>query len=219
MNKLGYQFENTALLQLALTHRSVSKSRNNERLEYLGDAQLSQIISCWLYDRFPQAREGQLTRMRAFLVRGQTLAVVAAELGVGDHLSLGSGELKSGGFRRESILADALEAIIGAILLDGGFEACRRVVLNWFDSRLQQLSPDSVTKDAKTRLQEWLQSRQFDLPLYRLDDTTGQPPNQIFFVSCVLDAHQKSFESKGASRRKAEQSCAQLALEWLMAQS
>lgn len=215
MNRLGYEFRDPSLLDLALTHRSVSKRNNNERLEFLGDAQLSQIVSCWLYERFPLTREGQLTRMRASLVRGQTLAIVAAELGLGDYLHLGSGELKSGGFRRESILADALEAVIGAILLDGGFETCGEVVLKWFAPRLESISPDAITKDAKTRLQEWLQSRQFDLPVYQLDSTIGQPPNQTFFVSCVLAAQEQSFKSKGSSRRKAEQACAELALKWL----
>ena len=127
--RLGYQFKDPALLQLALSHRSVSRRRNNERLEFLGDSQLSLIISSEIFHRFPEAAEGQLTRMRAFLVRGQTLAEVARELGVGEYLILGGGELKSGGNRRDSILADALEALIGAIVIDGGEDACRDVVL------------------------------------------------------------------------------------------
>ena len=172
--RLGYQFKDPALLQLALSHRSVSRRRNNERLEFLGDSQLSLIISSEIFHRFPEAAEGQLTRMRAFLVRGQTLAEVARELGVGEYLILGGGELKSGGNRRDSILADALEALIGAIVIDGGEDACRDVVLKWFADRLEQISPQSVRKDAKTRLQEWLQARKHELPAYEVLSVTGQ---------------------------------------------
>ena len=164
MARLGYRFNDIELLALALTHRSVSRHRNYERLEFLGDAQLGQIISIALFERFPDAAEGQLTRMRASLVRGQTLALVARELGLGDYLVLGGGELKSGGFRRDSILADSLEAIIGAILLDGGEAPCREVVLDWFDERLQIITPRRAKKDAKTRMQEWRQARKFELP-------------------------------------------------------
>ena len=144
MARLGYQFQDISLLELALTHRSVSRHRNYERLEFLGDAQLGQIISVALFEQFPEAAEGQLTRMRASLVRGQTLALVARELGLGEYLVLGGGELKSGGFRRDSILADALESIIGAMLLDGGESRCREVVLCWFAPRLDAISPQSA---------------------------------------------------------------------------
>lgn len=215
MRRLGYQFNNLDLLEQALTHRSVSKNRNNERLEFLGDAQLSQVISRWLFERFADASEGQLTRMRASLVRGLTLAELARELQLGDHLHLGSGELKSGGFRRESILADALEAIIGAILQDGGADACAQCILTWFASRLATITPQGATKDAKTRLQEWLQSRQFSLPDYTLGEVTGQPPKQTFSVLCGLAAQDKTFTAQGTSRRRAEQQAAELALAWL----
>lgn len=213
--RLGYQFQDPSLLQLALSHRSVSRRRNNERLEFLGDSQLSQIISSEIFHRFPEAAEGQLTRMRAFLVRGQTLAEVARELGVGDYLILGGGELKSGGNRRDSILADALEALIGAMVIDGGEEVCRAVVLNWFASRLEQVSPQSVRKDAKTRLQEWLQARKHELPVYEVLSVTGLAPKQTFQVTCSLPDLSKHFTATGISRRRAEQQAAEQALDWL----
>lgn len=213
--RLGYQFKDPALLQLALSHRSVSRRRNNERLEFLGDSQLSLIISSEIFHRFPEAAEGQLTRMRAFLVRGQTLAEVARELGVGEYLILGGGELKSGGNRRDSILADALEALIGAIVIDGGEDACRDVVLSWFAGRLEQISPQSVRKDAKTRLQEWLQARKHELPAYEVLSVTGQAPKQTFEVECNLPDLSRRFTASGASRRRAEQQAAEQALDWL----
>lgn len=213
--RLGYQFQDPSLFQLALSHRSVSRRRNNERLEFLGDAQLSQIISTELFHRFPDAAEGQLTRMRAFLVRGQTLAEVARELGVGEYLILGGGELKSGGNRRDSILADALEALIGAIVIDGGEDICRKVILAWFADRLERISPQSVRKDAKTRLQEWLQARKHELPAYEVVSVTGQAPRQTFEVACVLPDLEQRFSASGASRRRAEQQVAEQALAWL----
>jgi ribonuclease-3 len=215
MARLGYRFNDIELLALALTHRSVSRHRNYERLEFLGDAQLGQIISVALFERFPDAAEGQLTRMRASLVRGQTLALVARELGLGDYLVLGGGELKSGGFRRDSILADALEAIIGAILLDGGESPCRKVVLDWFDERLRIITPQSAQKDAKTRLQEWLQARKHELPAYEVLSVTGQAPKQTFEVACSLPDLSRQFTASGASRRRAEQQAAEQALDWL----
>lgn len=214
-DRLGYHFHDSALLEQALTHRSASRRDNNERLEFLGDAQLGQVISIQLYRHFAEASEGQLTRMRAFLVRGQTLAEVARELGIGEYLRLGGGELKSGGFRRDSILADAVEALIGAILLDGGENASRDAILRWFDARLATISPSSVRKDAKTRLQEWLQSRQYPLPDYEVQDVRGRAPKQEFDVSCRLDAVGKTFSATAPSRRKAEQLVAAAALEWL----
>ena len=215
MARLGYQFQDISLLELALTHRSVSRHRNYERLEFLGDAQLGQIISVALFEQFPEAAEGQLTRMRASLVRGQTLALVARELGLGEYLVLGGGELKSGGFRRDSILADALESIIGAMLLDGRESRCREVVLCWFAPRRDAISPQSAQKDAKTRLQEWLQARKFELPTYEVTQVEGLAPKQTFDVQCSLDQVQQIFIAQGASRRKAEQEAASLALEWL----
>ncbi len=215
MPRLGYQFNDEALLALALTHRSVSRHRNYERLEFLGDAQLGQIISVALFEQFPDAAEGQLTRMRASLVRGQTLAQVGRELGLGEHLLLGGGELKSGGYRRDSILADALEAIIGAMLLDGGEDACRQVVLSWFSERLEAITPQSAQKDAKTRLQEWLQARKFELPVYQVTNVEGLAPKQTFDVTCELEQMQQTFIAQGGSRRKAEQQAAAQALGWL----
>jgi ribonuclease-3 len=215
MRRLGYQFQNPDLLEQALTHRSASKQHNNERLEFLGDAQLSQVISRWLFERFPDASEGQLTRMRASLVRGQTLAELAREMQLGDELKLGAGELKSGGFRRESILADALEAIIGALLLDAGNQVCRERLLDWFAPRLAQVTPQGAHKDAKTRLQEWLQARQFSLPVYELVEVTGQPPKQVFQMVCRLEAQDRNFVAEGSSRRRAEQQAAEQALDWL----
>ncbi len=213
--RLGYQFTDPELLDLALTHRSVSRHRNNERLEFLGDAQLSQVISSELFHRFPKAAEGQLTRMRASLVRGQTLAEVARELGIGEHLVLGGGELKSGGNRRDSILADAVEALIGAMVIDGGELACRNVVLAWFDQRLRAISPQSARKDAKTRLQEWLQGRKHELPTYEVLTVTGQAPRQTFQVECTLPDLDRQFAASGSSRRRAEQQAAEAALAWL----
>ncbi|MGB1923241.1 MAG: ribonuclease III family protein, partial [Alcanivorax sp.] len=148
-------------------------------------------------------------------VRGQTLAEVARELGVGEYLILGGGELKSGGNRRDSILADALEALIGAIVIDGGEDACRDVVLSWFAARLEQISPQSVRKDAKTRLQEWLQARKFELPTYQVTQVEGLAPKQTFEVTCELEQMQQTFKAQGASRRKAEQQVAANVLSWL----
>ena len=213
--RLGYSFADSSLLECALTHRSAHRRRNNERLEFLGDAHLGQVIAGRLFHAFPEASEGQLTRMRARLVRGQTLAEVARELELGPHLVLGGGELKSGGHRRDSILADALEAIIGAMVLDGGADACEAVVARWFDQRLEQISPDAVDKDGKTRLQEWLQARQYRLPEYEVRDIRGQAPQQTFDVVCRLTDLSVEFPASGDSRRKAEQNAAGEALTWL----
>lgn len=213
--RLGYRFADPSLLERALTHRSAHRRRNNERLEFLGDAHLGQVIAGRLFHAFPEASEGQLTRMRARLVRGQTLAEVARELELGPHLVLGGGELKSGGHRRESILADALEAIIGAMVLDGGAAACEDVVAGWFEQRLAVISPEAVDKDAKTRLQEWLQARQHGLPDYEVRDIRGQAPKQTFEVVCRLTDLSVEFPASGDSRRKAEQNAAGEALAWL----
>jgi ribonuclease-3 len=213
---LGYQFDNPELLNMALTHCS-AVGQNNERLEFLGDSILNHIIAEALYLRFPAAREGEMSRMRASLVKGDTLAEVAMELQLGDDLRLGAGERKSGGCRRRSILADALEAVAGAILLDSDVEQCRRCVLAWFAPRLQQLSLSSLDKDAKTRLQEYLQGRNNPLPEYDLLDVQGDDHDQQFHVACRLSKPFLVVEGKGASRRKAEQSAATSALEKLSA--
>lgn len=214
-NRLGHVFTDSSLLQQALTHRSAHRQRNNERLEFLGDAQLGQIVARWLFDHFPDASEGQLTRMRAALVRGQTLAEVGRELDLGSCMVLGSGEMKSGGHRRDSILADALEAVIGAIVLDAGADVCRERVLAWFSGRLAEISPQSSGKDAKTRLQELLQARQQPVPVYEVIAVQGQAPQQQFEVRCQLTGHDQSFTAKGGSRRRGEQAAATLALAWL----
>jgi ribonuclease-3 len=212
---LGYQFGNLELLQLALTHCSAG-SHNNERLEFLGDSILNHIVAEALYLRFPAAREGEMSRMRASLVKGDTLAEVARELSLGDSLVLGTGERKSGGHRRSSILADALEAVVGAILLDSDVEQCRTAVLPWLESRLRDLALATSEKDAKTLLQEFLQGRNYPLPEYALLGVKGDDDNtQQFQVACRLSKPQLVVEGKGTSRRKAEQCAATSALERL----
>ncbi len=211
---LGYQFDDLELLSMALTHCSAS-GHNNERLEFLGDSILNHIVAEALYCRFPSASEGQMSRMRASLVKGDTLAEVAVELQLGDELRLGAGERKSGGHRRASILADALEAVVGAILLDGDVEQCRRCVLTWFAPRLQQLSLGAADKDAKTRLQEYLQGHSNPLPEYDLLSVQGDDHEQQFHVACRLSKPFLVVEGRGPSRRKAEQSAATSALERL----
>jgi len=211
---LGYFFNDTGLLELALTHRSVGGG-NYERLEFLGDSIVNHIVAEALYHKFPDAREGELSRMRAALVRGESLAEIARELTLGDHLLLGSGERKSGGKRRASILADALESVAGAILLDADVETCRRCVLGWFGSRLEGLSIEHARKDAKTRLQEFLQGRQRPLPAYELLDVQGDDHKQQFHVACRLAKPALVAEGSGSSRRKAEQAAARDALDRL----
>lgn len=210
MRKLGYQFENPALLEQALTHRSC-KGQHNERLEFLGDALLGLVIAETLFIRFPQTREGDLTRMRSALVKGVTLASIAQELGLSEFLRLGPGELKSGGFRRESILADALEAIIGAIYLDSGMAACKTHIMLWFEQRLNDIMPGQQ-KDSKTLLQEYLQGLRQPLPTYEVVATAGDAHQQTFTVRCTVPG-MAPITATGSSRRKAEQDAAQSALE------
>jgi len=209
---LGYTFSDASLLQLALTHRSAGGT-NNERLEFLGDSVVNHIIAEELYRRFPRAREGEMSRMRASLVRGDTLAEVARELDLGDYLQLGKGERKSGGHRRSSILADTFEAVIGAILLDSGMDKCRDCVHKWFAVRLEQVADGNAGKDAKTRLQEFLQGRNRPLPDYVLLDVQGDDHNQSFRVACRLTDPEMQTEGSGSSRRKAEQDAAHRALQ------
>lgn len=213
-SRIGYQFSRRRLLELALTHRS-AKREHNERLEFLGDSILSLVIADALYSQFPKADEGDLSRMRSTLVRGQTLAEIARDFCLGECLQLGPGELKSGGFRRESILADAVEAIIGAIYLDSDMETCRQVVIAWYQQRLNDIQPGVNQKDPKTQLQEYLQGQKLPLPVYSVVSTKGQAHNQEFTISCLIDGlegHQE-FIGKGTSRRKAEQTVAHLALQ------
>lgn len=212
--RLGYSFQNAALAEQALTHRSHGNS-HNERLEFLGDAIVNFVIAEALFQRFPGTREGELTRMRATLIRTETLAAIAREFELGEYLRLGSGEMKSGGKRRESILADTLEALIGAIYLDGGIDACKRCVEAWFETRLQQAVPGEINKDPKTRLQEWLQARSRALPVYTLAATHGEEHNQQFDMVCTIPSIPQQFFGNGTSRKIAEQIAAQSALEFL----
>jgi ribonuclease-3 len=204
----GYQFKHRELLEQALTHRSFSRSANNERLEFLGDSVLNLIISNFIYGRFESASEGRLSRIRASLVKQDTLAMVAREIGLGDHILLGGGELKSGGFRRDSILSDALEALIAAIYLDSDYAQAEKTVLHLFDNLLQAVDVESSLKDPKTQLQEYLQGRQKSLPLYEVIQTNGKSHDQVFTVSCELSDLGLQSEGKGSSRKKAEQQAA-----------
>jgi ribonuclease-3 len=213
---LGHEFADPELLVMALTHRSAG-SKNNERLEFLGDSIINHIVADALYQRFPRAREGDLSRMRASLVKGDTLAELARELQLGEYLLLGPGERKSGGYRRSSILADTLEALAGAIVLDAGYERCRDCVLRWFGTRLDQLAAGAVDKDAKTRLQEYLQGRGNPLPEYELVAVEGDDHDQQFSVACRLSRPQLVVQGSGSSRRKAEQAAARDALQRLAA--
>lgn len=213
----GHAFADPALLAQALTHRSAG-APHNERLEFLGDAVLGMIVAEALYARWPKADEGSLTRARAELVRESSLAELARRLRVGERLTLGPGEMKSGGHRRDSILSDALEAIIGAIYLDAGFEACRRAVLPWFEAAVDAVPASKVGKDAKTRLQEWLQARQKPLPQYELKSEEGEEHARTFVVRCVVADPPASAEGEGGSRRAAEQAAAGALLALLAAE-
>jgi ribonuclease-3 len=215
--RIGYQFKDAELLQLALTHRSFGK-QNNERLEFLGDSLLNFFIADALYQQFPSTKEGNLSRLRASLVKGVTLAKIALELQLGDDLRLGSGELKSGGNRRESILADTVEAIIGAIYLDAGESAARERVMCWFESRLENLDLEQDTKDAKTRLQEFLQGRGHALPHYEVVATRGGDHDPEFDIACHVDGLSSAVLATANSRKKAEQLAARQALKQLGAE-
>ena len=212
--QLGYAFRDGALLARALTHRSHS-SKNYERLEFLGDSILSFIIADILYDRFPQLSEGELTRLRATLVRRETLATLARALDLGDCLDLGSGELKSGGFDRDSILADALEALFGAVYKDGGIEAARDVVLRRYQPILENIDPNSILKDPKTRLQEYLQRKSLATPTYNVLEISGEPHKQRFVVECRVSGLPQAVHGEGSSRRHAEQAAATRACKLL----
>lgn len=207
---LGYRFQQPELLEEALTHRSASVT-NNERLEFLGDALLSLVIAEYLFHRYPKASEGELSRLRASLVKGETLAELARTLKLGEALRLGQGELKSGGSQRESILSDALEAIFGAAYLDGGLAAGRALILHLYQESLEGLASASELKDPKTRLQEYQQARQQPLPIYNVLEIRGEPHAQSFTVECMV-AESRAIAA-GNSRRKAEQEAARLVLE------
>ena len=211
----SYEFNDISLLKQALTHRSVSKN-NNERLEFLGDSVLGCVISEELYIRYPLIDEGQLSRLRSHLVRGQTLANLAKTLNISESLTLGQGELKSGGFRRESILADAFEAILGAIFLDSDYLIVKRIILELFDDLLNQAKPENSLKDFKTQLQELLQKKGYSLPSYELIQTKGKDHNAIFYVSCTVTELNLKSEKNAKSIKRAEQACAQSILEEIL---
>ena len=215
ISRLDYQFKQLELLELALSHRSVG-SKNNERLEFIGDSLLNFFIAEALFKQFPGSKEGELSQMRAQLVKGKTLAEIAREFELGEYLKLGQGEMKSGGFRRESILADAVEAIIGAIYLDSDMETCRAKVLSWYQQRLVAITDSKSHKDAKTSLQELLQADKKPLPVYTLLETTGSDHQQYFTVQCDVKGYQP-FIGQGKNRKSAEQAAAASALQQLQA--
>jgi ribonuclease-3 len=211
--RLGYRFNDPDLLRRALTHRSYG-TQHNERLEFLGDAVLGLSIAAALYDQFPGLREGELTRARASLVRRESLAEIARKLDLGAELLLGGGELKSGGHNRDSILADVLEAVLGAIYLDGGFNAARDAVARLFADHIKALNPGAVLKDPKTELQEYLQERAQGLPEYHLRNVSGRDHAQHFVIECQVPGI-APVTGEGGSRRKAEQQAARRALDLL----
>ena len=212
--QLGYDFKDPKLLQQALTHRSYSPE-HNERLEFLGDSILGCVIARHLYASFPQLSEGELSRLRSNLVKEETLVILARQLGLGDHLRLGEGERKSAGFRRPSILADAVEALFGAVFLDGGFAAAEKVVLELFVPYLEKADLQTLGKDAKTMLQEYLQGRHVALPTYAVVATQGAAHEQSFQVECAIPSLNITARGEGNSRRNAEQQAAQAAYRQL----
>lgn len=210
--RIGYTFNDQSILLQALTHRS-AKGLHNERLEFLGDSILGFVIAEVLFEKFPEHDEGDLTRMRSSLVKGVTLAKLGRDFKLGEHLILGAGELKSGGHQRDSILEDAVEAIIGAVYLDSDQETCKALILAWFTHHLEIIKPGNEQKDPKTRLQEYLQGRKIALPEYEVIEVSGQSHNQQFTVRCITSVIDTEVISKGTSRRKAEQSAAQQVLD------
>lgn len=202
-NRLGYEFKTPALLQLALTHRSHG-AHNNERLEFLGDSILNLVIGDALFKRFADVREGQLSRLRSQLVKGETLAEIAREFQLGECLILGEGEMKSGGHRRDSILADSVEALIGAIYTETDFDTCRQHVLAWFAERLSLLTVDTSAKDPKSRLQEHLQSLRKPLPEYEVVEAAGESHAQIFTIECRVVLLKQAVRAQASNRREAE---------------
>ncbi len=215
LSRLAYRFSNESLLDQALTHRSAG-SINNERLEFLGDAVLNHLIAADLYEQFSILDEGELSRLRSSLVKGDTLASIAIELELGDYLQLGPGETKTGGTQRRSILAGALEAIIGAIFLDAGFDQVRTCVKRVFGERIASVDLGAARKDPKTRLQEYLQSRGMPLPAYSVQEVRGPAHAQVFAVECHIETLEQRFTGTGSNRRKAEQDAASRGLEALI---
>ncbi len=215
---IGHQFAQPELLTQALTHRSYGPL-NNERLEFLGDGVLNFIIAHQLYLRYPSLSEGDLSRLRAYLVKEPTLCEIANRLNLGECLRLGEGELKNAGWRRPSVLADAIEAIVGAVFMDAGFAAAEAVVLRLFESLFAEIDPKAIGKDAKSQLQEHLQGRKMDLPQYKVVDIQGEAHCQIFHVSCEIAKLSIKTQGQGNSRRVAEQQAAQLAFQALKKES
>jgi ribonuclease-3 len=211
----GYQFRQQDLVEQALTHRRFSRRNNNERLEFLGDSILNLIISNHIYLRFKDADEGDLSRIRASLVKEESLAQIAMDISLGDHIRLGGGELKSGGFRRASILSDALEALIAAIYLDSDYAQTEATVLRLYHGQLQTVDENANLRDPKTQLQEYLQARKMHLPRYEVEQTSGKSHNQVFTVSCNITDLELQSKGKGSSRKKAEQQAAQNILDKL----
>lgn len=204
---LAYEFKDAGLLERALTHRSAA-GNSNERLEFLGDSVLQLVISELVYRDKPDASEGRLSRLRSSLVKDSTLSKVATDIGLGEHLVLGSGEKKTGGHRRASILADALEAIFGAVYLDAGFEAARAIIERAYGDRLDALPEKGELRDPKSRLQEYLQARQLALPTYAMENVSGKAHKQTFEVSCGIEALELRTTGVGSTRREAEQRAA-----------
>ncbi len=214
---LGYEFNNFDLLTQAISHRSVGYP-NNERLEYLGDSILGYVVAALLYHQFPKSPEGDLTRMRAFLVRQKTLSMLARDLNLSDYLIMGSGELKSGGYNRDSILSDAFEAVVGAVYLDSDMTIVKTILGRLYEDLLKTIKPTDL-KDSKTRLQEALQKRALLPPIYDIIAHSGEPHKRIFTVSCQVAGFEKAFTATGGSRKKAEQTAAALAVEALVLES
>lgn len=210
---LHYRFKDEQLLQRAITHRSFSRSNNNETLEFLGDSVLGLVISGYIFKRLDNATEGELSRIRASLVKEEALATVARDINLGDFLLLGSGELKSGGYRRASILSDTLEAIFGAIYLDAGFDQCKISILFLYEDYLVTLPSPVDLKDPKTSLQEYLQSRKVELPVYQVIKTEGKSHDQVFTIECSVSGLNINALGTGSSRKKAEQMAASTALK------
>ena len=213
--KLNYQFKNPELLEDALSHRSFRGNKNNERLEYLGDAVLNFVIAAALFRQNIKAREGELSRLRANLVRGETLTDLAQGFELGKYLRLGAGELKTGGAQRKSILADGIEAVVGAIYLDGGFQACETCILRWYANRLENIEMIPDLKDPKTQLQEYLQAKKLALPVYTILALEGPAHQQSFKVECQIQGLPHKAIGLGSSRRRAEQKAAEKILEEL----
>ena len=212
---IHYTFQDASLMMMALTHRSFN-AQHNERLEFLGDSILSFIVAQELYQRFPKIDEGDLSRLRAQLVKESSLSSIATSMGLGDFIQLGEGELKSAGWRRPSILADTLEAIIGAIYLDAGIEPAHQFVLRFFEKQLNEIDPKLIQKDAKTLLQELLQSQKSDLPIYTVVSIEGEAHSQSFTIECIIKKSNIKTQGIGQSRRIAEQEAASKAYQLML---